>query len=159
MIVMNRLMSCAIALMLALASSGPAGAQRVKAGTLDCDVSGGWGWIIGSVKSVSCVFTPDRPGPVEYYGGSIRKFGIDIGATGRQSMVWAVFAESYGGRGALAGDYVGATGQATVALGLGANVLLGGSNRTVALQPLSLTGQTGLNLAVGVADLQLYPGR
>ena len=74
-------------------------------------------------------------------------------------MVWAVYAETYGGRGALAGDYAGVSGQATVAVGLGANVLVGGSNRTVALQPLSLTGQAGLNLALGVADLQLYPGR
>ena len=156
---MNRILIGAAALAVAVAVSGPASAQRVKAGTLDCDVSSGWGWIIGSVKRVSCVFTPDRPGPVEYYGGSIRKFGLDIGATGRQTMVWAVFAESYGGRGALAGDYAGATAQATVVLGLGANVLVGGSNRTVALQPLSLTGQAGLNLAIGVADLQLYPGR
>jgi len=156
---MHRILGVAAALVFALASAGPAAAQRVKAGTLDCDVSGGWGWIIGSVKRVSCAFTPDRPGPVEFYGGSIRKFGLDIGATGRQSMVWAVYAETYGGRGALAGDYAGATAQATVALGLGANVLVGGSNRTVALQPLSLTGQAGLNLAVGVADLQLYPGR
>jgi len=156
---MKRVLIGAAALVLSVAITGPASAQRVKAGTLDCDVSGGWGWIIGSVKRDSCVFTPDRPGPVEYYGGSIRKFGLDIGATGRQSMVWAVFADTYGGRGALAGDYAGASGQATVVLGLGANVLLGGSNRTVALQPLSLTGQSGLNLALGVADLQLYPGR
>jgi hypothetical protein len=147
----------AAALALALASSGPAAAQYIKAGMLNCDVSAGWGWIIGSVKSVSCVFTPDIPGPQEAYVGSIRKFGIDIGATGRQHMAWGVFAETWGGRGALAGDYAGATGQATVAVGLGANVLVGGSNRTVALQPLSLTGQTGLNLAVGVADLQLRP--
>ena len=78
----------AVALALALGSFDPAAAQRpvwAKTGVLNCDVSGGWGWIIGSVKRVSCVFTPDRPGPVEYYGGSIRKFGLDIGATGRQT--------------------------------------------------------------------------
>jgi hypothetical protein len=74
-------------------------------------------------------------------------------------MVWGVFMETTGGRGAIAGDYVGATGEATVAVGLGANVLVGGSNRTVALQPLSVTGQAGLNLALGVADLRLRPGR
>jgi hypothetical protein len=152
---MNRNIIGAAALALAAACSSPAAAQRAKAGVLSCDVSGGFGWIIGSVKSVACVFTPDRPGPAEAYDGSIRKFGVDIGATGRQQMVWGVFAETYGGRGALAGDYVGATAEATVAVGLGANVLLGGSNRTIALQPLSVTGQTGLNIAAGVADLQL----
>ena len=149
----------AMALALSL-PSGPASAQWVKAGVLSCDVSAGWGWIIGSAKSVSCVFSPDVPGPPDYYVGVIRKFGLDIGATGQQGMVWAVFAPtSWPGRGALSGDYAGATGQATVAIGLGANVLVGGSNATVALQPLSVTGQTGLNLAVGVADLQIRPAR
>jgi Protein of unknown function (DUF992) len=156
---MYRKLIAAAALALAIASPGPASAQWIKAGVLGCDVSGGWGWIIGSAKSVSCTFTPDVPGPPEYYVGVIRKFGLDIGATGPQAMVWGVFASTWGGRGALAGDYAGATGQATVALGLGANVLVGGSNRTVALQPVSLTGQTGLNLAVGVADLQIRLAR
>ena len=74
-------------------------------------------------------------------------------------MVWAVFSEFVGPRpGSLAGDYIGATGEATVAVGLGANVLMGGSNRQVALQPLSISGQVGLNLAVGVAELRLRPG-
>jgi hypothetical protein len=104
------------------------------------------------------VFTPDVPGPAEHYVGSIRKYGLDVGATGRQVMVWGVYADTWGPiKGALTGNYVGATGEATVAVGLGANVLVGGSIRSVALQPLSATGQTGLNLAVGVADLQLLP--
>src|SRR5258707_13634002 len=141
---MYRKAIAAAALALALASSGPAAAQRIKAGMLNCDVSAGWGWVIGSVKSVSCLFTPDLPGPQEAYVGSISKFGVDIGATGRQHMAWGVYAETWGGRGALAGDYAGPTGQGTVAVGLGANVLVGGSNGTVALHPLSRTGQTGL---------------
>ena len=148
----------AVALALAVMSFAPVAEARVKAGMLSCDVSGGFGWIIGSSKQVSCIFTPDQPGPTEAYVGTIRKFGLDIGATSRQSMVWGVFADTWGGnRGALAGEYVGATGEATFAVGLGANVLLGGSNRSIALQPLSLTGQTGLNVAAGVADLQLWP--
>jgi hypothetical protein len=107
---------------------------------------------------VSCIFTPDRPGPSEGYVGVINKFGLDIGVTTRQSMLWGVFAPSDGPmRGALAGSYVGATGEATFAVGLGANVLVGGSNRSVALQPVSVTGQTGINIAAGVADLQLRP--
>jgi len=146
----------AVALALAVLSFAPAAEARIKAGVLTCDISGGWGWIIGSVKEVNCVFAPDVPGPGERYVGSIRKFSLDIGATGRQVMVWGVFADTWGGfRGALSGDYVGATGEATIAVFLGANVLVGGSNRNIALQPLSVTGQTGLNLAVGVSDLQL----
>ncbi len=148
----------AVALALAIMSFAPAAQARVKAGVLSCDVSGGFGWIIGSVKTVNCVFTPDNGERREAYVGTIRKFGLDIGVTTRQEMVWGVFADTWAGRvGALSGDYVGATGEATVAVGLGGNVLVGGSNRTVALQPLSVTGQTGLNVAAGVADLQLRP--
>jgi hypothetical protein len=149
----------AVALALAVASLDPAVAQRARSGVLDCDVAGGFGWIIGSQKSVACLYSPDRPGPQEAYTGTITKFGLDIGATSAGRMVWVVFIETTAGRGALAGDYVGATGEATIAVGLGGNVLVGGSNRTIALQPLSVTGQSGLNLAVGVADLHLRPGR
>jgi hypothetical protein len=134
-------------------------AQRVKAGILSCDVSGGIGLIIGSQKSVNCLFTPDQPGPPEQYVGSFTTFGLDIGVTAGGQMVWAVFVDTSAGRGALAGDYAGATGEVTVAAGLGANVLVGGSNRTVALQPLSVSGQVGLNLAVGVGDLHLRLAR
>jgi hypothetical protein len=155
-------MSCvAVVLALVATSIDPTVAQptRVKSGVLDCDVSGGWGLIIGSQKAVQCLFMPDQPGPREPYTGVITKFGLDIGATAGSRMVWAVYAETNAGRGALAGDYAGVTGEATIAVGLGANVLVGGSNRTVALQPVSTTEQSGLNLAVGVASLQLRPAR
>jgi len=145
-------------LALAVLLFAPAAQAQVKAGVLNCDVSGGFGWVLGSSKTVSCIFTPDRPGPTEGYVGVINKFGLDIGVTTRQSMMWGVFAPSDGPwRGALAGSYVGATGEATFAVGLGANVLVGGSNRSIALQPVSVTGQTGINIAAGVADLQLRP--
>ena len=134
-------------------------AQRIRSGVLNCDVSGGLGLIIGSQRSVNCLFTPDTPGPQEGYYGTITKFGLDIGATAGGSMVWAVYADTSRGYGFLAGDYAGASGEATVAVGLGANVLVGGSNRTVALQPLSIQGQIGLNLALGVANLSIRPAR
>ena len=150
----------AAALLLAAASVETADAQRIRAGVLNCDISGGLGLIIGSQRSVRCLFTPDGPGRAEVYSGSITRIGIDIGATAGAHMVWGVYAEYWGGTpGALAGDYVGASGEATLAAGLGANVLVGGSNRTVALQPLSVQGQVGLNVALGVADLRLRPGR
>jgi hypothetical protein len=151
------------ALLLALAamlfSPDGAQAQRVRTGLLNCDVSGGIGFIIGSQRTVSCVFTPDGGGPQEGYFGVISKFGLDIGATAGGSMVWGVFTDTSRGYGFLAGDYVGASGEVTVAAGLGANVLVGGSNRTVALQPVSISGQIGLNLALGVANLSLRPAR
>jgi hypothetical protein len=158
--IMFRKAIAAAALLLAFAALEPAAAQRVSVGSLNCDVSGGIGFIIGSQRRMVCTFTPDGGGPSEVYHGTISRFGLDIGATAGGSMVWAVFSEFVGPRpGVLAGDYVGATGEVTIAVGLGANVLVGGSNRQVALQPLSVSGQVGLNLAVGVADLQLRPGR
>jgi uncharacterized protein DUF992 len=147
----------AIALGLAIAIGGAAAQEgRAKVGTLSCDVEGGIGMIIGSQKSMICRFDPAAPGwPSELYNGSISKLGIDIGATSGSQMVWAVFSGGSPARGALAGEYGGATAEATVAVGLGANVLVGGSDRTIALQPLSVTGQAGLNVAAGVALLRL----
>jgi hypothetical protein len=150
-----RYLVAALALGLALEPAEPVLAQQVKAGVLSCDVSGGIGLILGSQKLVSCSFTPDGEGRHEDYDGSITKFGLDLGLTHSSRMVWVVFSNTVAGPGFLAGDYFGASGEATVGAGLGANVLLGGSNRTVALQPISLSGQTGLNLALGVAALQL----
>jgi hypothetical protein len=146
----------AAVLALAIAAE-PAAAQRIRAGLLTCDVSGGIGLLIGSQKQVSCLYSPEGPGPQEAYVGTFTKFGLDIGVTGAGVMVWGVFTESARGPGFLAGDYVGATGEVTVAAGLGANVLVGGSNRTVALQPVSVSGQVGINLAVGLGDLTLRP--
>lgn len=143
-------------IMLTVASAEPAAAQQVRAGLLTCDVSAGLGLIIGSQKQLACVFTPDQAGiPGEEYGGSITKYGLDLGITGGGVMVWAVFTGTVAGPGFLAGDYVGASGEASLGAGLGANVLVGGSNRTVALQPLSASGQIGVNLALGVTSLQL----
>lgn len=151
----------AAAFVAALVSSAPAfaQAQRVKSGTLTCDISGGIGLIITSHKDVTCMFTPSQPGPREVYVGGINKFGLDLGATAGGEMVWAVYAPTTRRFGALAGSYTGATAEATVGAGLGANVLLGGSDRTIALQPLSVQGQAGLNVAAGVAELTLRPAR
>lgn len=162
---MHRPLSVFAALAVAAAVAAPVpsmaqGASRTKAGTLTCDISAGIGMIIASSKSVTCMFTPAQPRkPKEVYVGTINKFGLDIGATAGGEMVWAVFAPSNRKFGALAGHYAGASAEATVGVGAGANVLIGGSNRTVTLQPVSVQGQTGLNLAVGVASLDLRPAR
>ena len=134
-------------------------AQRIRTGVLNCDVSAGIGLVIGSQRSVNCLFTPDQPGPQEGYFGTISKLGLDIGVTAGGVMVWGVYADTTRGYGFLAGDYAGASGEVTIAAGLGANVLVGGSSRTVALQPVSVGSQVGLNLAVGGANLSLRPSR
>jgi hypothetical protein len=153
------LAAAAVGAALAFAPVAASAQSRVAVGTLDCDISGGIGLILGSQKQVSCVFRPSTPGPVENYQGTISKLGLDIGATAGGQMVWGVYATTGWGAGALAGSYVGASAEATIAAGLGANVLVGGNNRTVALQPVSVQGQAGLNVAVGVSELALRPAR
>ncbi|MEX0752237.1 MAG: DUF992 domain-containing protein [Xanthobacteraceae bacterium] len=130
-------------------------ASRVKVGTLSCDISAGIGLIVASKKQVNCMFTPSAGGLKETYTGSITKFGLDVGATGGGEMVWVVYAPTTNLKGALAGTYTGAFAEATVGAGVGANVLIGGSDRTISLQPISVQGQMGMNLAAGVAGLEL----
>ena len=161
---MHRPLSALAALAIAAAVALPApamaqGANRTKVGTLTCDISAGIGLIIASKKDVTCMFTPSQPGPREVYVGSISKFGLDIGATAGGEMIWAVYAPTNRKFGALAGNYGGASAEATVGAGIGANVLVGGSDRTVTLQPVSVQGQAGLNVAAGVAGLELHPAR
>jgi hypothetical protein len=160
---MHRPLSAFAALVVAAAMASPVPAmaqrERTKVGTLTCDISGGIGLIITSHKDLTCMFTPAQPGPREVYVGGISKFGLDLGATAGGEMVWSVYAPTTRRFGALAGNYAGASAEATVGAGLGANVLVGGSDRTVALQPLSVQGQAGLNVAAGVAELTLRPAR
>jgi hypothetical protein len=153
------LLGAGAAIAVAVAALNPLAAQdRVQAGTLNCDISGGLGAIIGSQKQMTCQFLPaDAASPREVYFGTITKFGIDLGATAGGQMIWTVYAPTNRPVAALRGDYVGAGAEATVVAGLGANVLVGGSNRTVALQPVSVQGQAGLNLAIGVTELNLRP--
>ena len=133
-------------------------ASGVNVGSLNCNVSGSVGFIFGSSKDISCVFTkPD--GTAERYHGEIEKYGVDIGFTAEGYMVWAVFAPGQVAKGALAGKYAGATADAAVGLGLGANVLVGGSNDQIALQPVSIEGMTGLNVAAGFGQITLKPGK
>jgi hypothetical protein len=140
------------------AMAGATQAQRPaweQSGTLNCDVSGGIGFVVGSQRQVNCLFTPSYPAPPEQYVGTITKVGLDIGATAAGQLVWAVQMTTTRRRGVLAGSYAGASAEATVGAGLGANVLIGGNDRSVALQPLSIQGQVGLNVAAGVAEIAL----
>ncbi len=137
------------------ASAQSGGPDRIKLGTLSCHESAGWGFIFGSSHGLRCTFSSgDR---VEYYDGSIGKFGLDIGYQKSGVLLWSVVAPTdHYGPDALAGHYGGLTASATIGLGLDANALIGGSTSVIALQPLSIEGTSGLNVAAGVADLTLH---
>jgi hypothetical protein len=134
----------------------PALAQsHVKIGLLTCATGPSIGLIIASTEKARCTFHPDV-GQDENYSGHIRKFGLDVGVTAGSVIVWAVLAPQQGyAPGSLTGVYVGGSAEATVVVGLGANVLVGGSQKQFALQPLSVQAQAGLNIAVGVAEMDL----
>ena len=137
------------------AASGGGGGAAVRAGYLTCHVAAGWGFIFGSSRKLDCAYAL-QPGYTEYYFGSITKFGADIGYLQSGVIMWAVLAPTTNlGQGALAGHYGGATASAAVGVGAGANVLVGGFNSSIALQPVSIEGQNGLNVAAGVAAINL----
>ena len=149
--------TAAAALLAALAL--PAHAEQVKIGRLQCVVSAGMGMIVASSKNMECRFTSANGRHHERYHGRINKFGLDFGPTGAGTLTWDVFAPTAGRlRHALAGDYAGFGADATVGVGLGANGLVGGSNRQIGLQPISVQTQTGLNVAAGISSMTLLPG-
>ena len=127
----------------------------VKVGVLTCNVASGFGFIFGSSKDLKCVFSPDSGQVPQRYRGKIQKFGVDIGYTEAGVILWVVVAPTANlNQGALAGAYAGVTAEVTAGLGLGANILLGGGN-SIALQPLSISGQRGLNVAAGIGTVVL----
>ena len=148
---------CAAALALGVAfAAAPAGAAGgVKVGVLTCNVASGWGYILGSSKEVNCNYVPNG-GHGQHYIGDISKVGVDIGYTRGGVLIWNVVAPTSDLRpGALEGGYGGATASATLGVGLGANVLVGGFDKSIALQPISIEGNSGLNVAAGIGALNL----
>lgn len=151
----NLMLGLAAATSLAFAASAHADPGGVKAGVLTCQVSSGWGLIFGSSKDLNCTFE-NGSGREEDYVGTINKYGVDVGYHNGGVIVWGVFAPSADlAPGSLSGNYGGVTAGAAVGVGAGANALVGGSNNTVALQPVSIEGMTGLNVAAGVASISL----
>ena len=142
--------------------SAPAGAQPAwtQIGTLSCRVDPNVSFIIVNHQPMQCMYN-QAPGavpqmPSQSYDGALNTVGLAIGVSAGSVLGWAVFAPTSGvPAGALAGEYVGVSADVGLGLGAGANVLLGGSNRTIALQPLSLQGSTALNVVAGVSSLQL----
>jgi hypothetical protein len=132
----------------------PAGTTGINVGSLSCNVAGGIGLVFGSTKTLNCIFTR-TDGRGERYEGAIKRFGVDIGYTKDAHIVWLVFAPGNVASGSLAGSYGGVTVQGTVGVGAAANILVGGSNKQISLQPVSVEGGVGLNLAGGVAEISL----
>ena len=132
-----------------------AGKANVKIGVIRCEVAGGLRFVFGSTRKLECVYSPSGDYPTECYTGEIDKYGIDIGYIESGVIIWAVVAPSHSvSRGALSGTYVGVSADVAAGAGLGANVLVGGGE-SFALQPLSVTGSRGLNIAAGLSQVQL----
>jgi len=145
----------AIVFVAAGAPSAFADGLTTKTGLLTCNVARGFGWIVGSSRTVQCEYH-STGGSTEHYSGTISKIGIDIGYLAPIVIAWAVVAPSaIPSYGALAGNYFGGAAQAAVGVGGGVNVLLGGFERSIALQPVSIEGDTGLYIGVGVAAMNL----
>ena len=138
-----------------IASAADAAPAGIKVGELTCNVASGWGFVFGSSKDLHCTFRGNNR-HADHYVGSVSKFGVDIGYTEGGVLVWGVFAPSSDVRaGALEGDYAGASASATVGVGVGANVLVGGLDKSIDLQPLSVEGNKGLNVAAGIGAISL----
>ncbi|HEV7317390.1 MAG TPA: DUF992 domain-containing protein [Ensifer sp.] len=135
----------------------PDTSNGVKIGYLDCNIAGGVGYVLGSAKEVDCVFRSTMGAEAsDHYAGAIRKMGVDVGFTTQSRLIWAVFAPTAGyHRGSLGGLYQGATAEATVGAGIGANILVGGTSGSIHLQTVSVTGQIGLNLAATGTSMTL----
>lgn len=145
---------CASAILAAF-SPGIATAQSLKAGILKCHLSGGVGMILMENQSLDCVFKGQN-GARSHYIGRLTNVGANIGISGPGTMIWGVMAASNAvAPGALAGDYLGAQGSVAVGGGVGGAVLVGGSNKTISLQPISVSAGTGLNVSAGIGNLNL----
>jgi hypothetical protein len=157
---MRSLILAAAALATLPSSIGGANAQqRVQVGVLECRGGASVGFIVGSVTHLGCVLRAEGM-PEDRYVATIRKVGLDLGITQESALAWGVFAPvARLGPGGLSGDYVGAQGSATLGIGVGGNVLVGGSANSIALQPLSVQGQVGVSIAAGLESLELRPGR
>jgi hypothetical protein len=152
---MTRVILAAATLTAVVARPALADDAGVKAGFLTCNAASGWGFVFGSSRSLKCEYSSGK-GSSEHYDGTITKFGVDIGYLSSAVIVWGVVAPTADvAPGTLGGSYAGVTGSAVAGIGAGANVLVGGSDHHISLQPVSIEGQTGLNVAGGVASLEL----
>jgi len=152
------LIAGALAVAMAMPSLAQQQGQYSRSGVLSCRMAPTIGLIVGSRQTMTCQFKSDTSGQLESYSGVMTRVGLDLGITAGGGMAWAVMTSAAApARGGLGGTYVGASGDIALGVGAGANVLIGGSNKSVALQPVSIEGQVGVNLALGIANLELRP--
>ncbi|MCS0493596.1 DUF992 domain-containing protein [Ancylobacter sp. MQZ15Z-1] len=152
---MKKTLLALAAVTLVSAVTPAAAADRVKVGVLVCNAGSSIGMLIESKQELRCTFTPSDNTPVQHYAGTIKNIGLDLGVTGGGVMTWGVAAVDKGVEvGALAGTYRGVSGDVALGVGVGANVLIGGKN-SFALNPVSVEGNVGASLALGVAGLTL----
>ncbi|MRG57783.1 DUF992 domain-containing protein [Phyllobacterium sp. SYP-B3895] len=156
----NHLTNVLVAGTLCLLAGIPAAhADVAKIGILSCDVSKGIGEILSRKQALNCQFKPDG-GQAQTYSGSIDEYGVEIGKVDQGHLIWGVASALRGlPQGALAGEYVGLGAGASLGVGGGANALVGGNNKAFSLQPLSVEGETGFNIAAGVLKVTLKPAK
>ncbi len=141
---------------LALVPNGTAAEKGVKAGYLRCDVAGSMSFIFGSSRDLTCSYETSGAHRVDAYTGTIKQYGIDIGYQKKGVILWAVVAPTTDlGPGALAGDYGGITADLAAGYGVGGDALMGGFKNSIALQPLSVEGIQGINIAAGIVGITL----
>lgn len=156
MIIENKFKGAALALIAGFFAASAVAQSSVRVGTLACDVSAGIGLFVVQKQTLRCTFRPEGGGLVDSYTGKIDEFGVALGEVAAGHLVWGVIAPAPGlPKGVLAGTYAGIGAQATLGVGLGTNVLVGGTGRAFSLQPISVEGQTGLNIAGGVTTVTL----
>ncbi len=138
-------------------SVSPASAQRYeRVGTLECRVAPNVSFVVGSRRTAGCNFYPVNSRGMHRYRADIGRIGLDLNISAGGVLVWAVHAHNRRlHRRDLRGEYTGASGNIALGLGIGGNILVGGSHNTVALQPLSGEGNIGVGLSVGVAQMRL----
>lgn len=153
---MKKIATIAAAMSAAMLATAPAHAAGVKVGTLTCDVEAGWGYVLGSQKDLSCAFKSATTNQISHYTGDITKLGVDIGYTNAGVLIWTVIAPSSDMQpDALEGKYAGVTAGATAVVGGNLNLMVGGLDKSVTLQPLSVEGNTGVSLTAAVGAMEL----
>lgn len=153
----NRFLAAALvtASLFVFAPHADAARAGVRVGTLTCNVASGWGHVVSSSRRMNCMYRRNDH-KVDRYTGTLSRYGVDLGHTRRGTLIWEVVAPTSNiGRTALAGNYGGVSAGATLGIGGNANVLIGGFDRSIALQPLSVEGNSGVALAAGVGAMRL----
>lgn len=130
--------------------------HNTQVGILSCDVSKGIGLFVVEKQTLACTFVPTKGGAPDAYTGSIDQYGVTLGVVKEGHLVWGVVAPTAGlDKGALAGRYDGVGANASVGVGAGTNILVGANQRSISLQPISVEGQVGVNIAGGVTTVTL----